>query len=146
MKKSLGIALLAAISSAHVFAQDIAATDVPSIVVNALQTKFSNVSDLEWEVEGELYKADFEIGTRDHKVWIGKTGIVTKHKADISKNDLPAIVKQHIDKDFKAYKIDDADKIESDGNIFYEVELDGSADDRKLLFTSDGKLLKNQPD
>jgi hypothetical protein len=146
MKKTMIIMLVGMIVSLESNAQDVAAANVPSVVLNTLQTKFTNAADLEWEMDGDLFKAEFEIGTRDHKAWIDKAGVIKKHKEDISKNDLPAAIKQNIEKDFKSYRIDDVDKIESDGNVFYQVELDGSPDDRKLLFTPDGKVLENRAD
>ena len=62
------------------------------------------------------------------------------------KKDLPAAIQQQIASEFKAYKLDDADKIEMDGKIFYQVELDGATDDRKVLFSADGKVQENTVD
>jgi uncharacterized membrane protein YkoI len=127
-------------------AQDIPQTEVPSVVLNAFQGKFSNATDVEWETKGELYKAEFEVNKRGHDVWIDKTGKITKHKEDFPKKDLPQAVQQQITNEFKAYKLDDADKIEMDGKIFYQVELDGASDDRKILFSADGKVQENTVD
>jgi hypothetical protein len=33
-----------------------------------------------------------------------------------------------------------------DGKVFYEVDLDGEAEDREVLFTEDGKVEKNNVD
>ncbi len=33
-----------------------------------------------------------------------------------------------------------------DGKIFYQVELDGTPDDRKVLFSADGKVQENTVD
>jgi uncharacterized membrane protein YkoI len=119
---------------------------VPSVVLNAFQGKFSNATDVEWESKNELYKAEFEVDKRGHDVWIDKTGKITKHKEDFPKKDLPQAVQQQLTNEFKAYKLDDADKIEMDGKIFYQVELDGTSDDRKVLFSADGKVQENTVD
>jgi uncharacterized membrane protein YkoI len=127
-------------------AQDLPQSDVPSVVVNAFQQKFTNAADVSWETKGDLYKAEFKIGSRGHDVWIDKSGKITKHKEDFPKKDLPPSIQQKISTEFSAYKLDDADKIEENGKIYYQVELDGSADDRQVLFTSDGAIEKNTVD
>jgi len=127
-------------------AQDIAQSQVPSVVLNAFQGKFNNATDVEWETKGDLYKAEFEVGSRGHDVWLDKSGKITKHKQDFPKKDLPQAIQQQLSTEFKAYKLDDADKIEMDGKVFYQVELDGTTDDKKVLFTADGKVQENTVD
>ena len=127
-------------------AQDIPQSQVPSVVLNAFQGKFSDAKDVEWEAKNELYKAEFEVNKRGHDVWIDKTGKITKHKEDFPKKELPQAVQQQIASEFKGYTLDDADKIEMDGKVFYQVELDGTADDRKVLFSADGKVQENAVD
>lgn len=126
--------------------QNIPKSEVPSIVLNAFQAKFSNATEVEWELKGDEYKAEFEIGKRNHDVWIDKTGAIKKHKEDFPKKDLPAAITQKLEKEFQTYRIDDADKIELDGKVFYQVELENGTDERKLLLTADGKLESNTID
>ena len=127
-------------------AQVIPQSQVPPAVLNAFQGKFAGMTEVKWETKGELYKAEFKVDKRGHDVWIDKSGKITKHKEDFPKKDLPAAIQQQIAKEFKAYKLDDADKIEMDGKIFYQVELDGASDDRKVLFSADGKVQENTVD
>ena len=127
-------------------AQVIPQSQVPPVVLKAFQDKFASVSEVKWETKGELYKAEFKVDKRGHDVWIDKTGKITKTKEDFPKKDLPAAIQQQITSEFKAYKLDDADKIEMDGKVFYQVELDGTSDDRKVLFSADGKVQENTVD
>jgi hypothetical protein len=138
----LGIAGLHSVS----VAQDIPQSLVPSVVLNAFQAKFQNTKDPKWELKGAAYKAKFEIDKRNHEVWVDKGGVITRHKEDFPKSQLPEVIRQKLAKDFKDYKIDDADKIEEGGKVFYQVDLDGTQDDRKLLFTADGQLQENKVD
>lgn len=146
MKKLIILLLAVWILNVHANAQDIPQSQVPSVVLNAFQVKFPNATDVDWELKGDQYKVDFEIGTRDHDVWIDKSGNIKKHKEDISKKDLPQGIVNKIVKDFSSYKIDDTDKIEADGKVVYLVELDGTADDRKITFTSSGEVQENIAD
>ena len=141
------IALLIAMSAGGtVGAQDVNTADVPSIVANTFKTQFPNATDVEWELEGEIYKADFEIGKADHDIWIDKSGKVTRHEQDIQKSDLPAAIAQHLTTSFKDYSVDDITKTEADGATQYEVELDGRNSDRKVTLSADGKVISDVED
>lgn len=144
MKKLIIIVLTAWV--VNVNAQDIPQSEVPSVVLNAFQVKFPNATDIDWELKGDQYKVDFEIGTRDHGVWIDKSGNIKKHKEDITKKELPQEIVKKIEKDFSNYKIDDTDKVEADGKVVYLVELDGAKDDRKVTFTAAGDVQENVAD
>lgn len=131
---------MAAGFSSTVSAQDIPQSQVPSVVVNAFQSKFPNADDVDWEKEGKLFKVDFEIGSRDHDLWIDNSGNIKKHKEELNKSDLPAAVAEKIKNEFKEYSIDDVDKIEADGKVSYLVELDGKDGDRDVSFSEDGTV------
>lgn len=139
MKKLIFAICLAGASTVAV-AQDIRQSEVPSVVLNAFQSKFSNATDVEWEMKGDLYKVEFEIGKFDHDLWIDKNGKVVKHKEELSKSDLPAAINDKIKTEYKDYRVDDVYKIESDGKVTYEVDLDGNRGDREITFAPDGTV------
>ena len=146
MKTMLGIIILVAGLSSAAIAQDISEKEVPSLVLNTFQTKYPDAGQVDWELKGDVYKAEFEVGSREHDLWIDKTGNITKHKEDFPKSELPQAITQKLQSEFKDYKIDDADKIEEDGKILYEVDLDGAKDDRKVFFSADGNVQDNVVD
>jgi uncharacterized membrane protein YkoI len=125
-------------------AQVIQQAQVPPSVVNAVKAKFPNATAIEWKLKDDEYRAEFKIDKRGHDVWLNKGGGIKKVKQDISKNDLPAPVKQKLETDFKSYTIDDADKIEKDGKTYYQVKLKAAAQERKVLFTADGQIEKDK--
>lgn len=139
MKKLIFAICLAGASTVAV-AQDIRQSEVPSVVLNAFQSKFSNAADVEWEMKGDLYKVEFEIGKFDHDLWIDKNGKVVKHKEELSKSDLPPAINDKIKAEYKDYRVDDVYKIESDGKVTYEVDLDGNRGDREITFAPDGTV------
>lgn len=143
IKTQMIVLLIALTIHIKVNAQDLAAQNVPAVVLNTFKTNYPNAQDVEWKMKGDLYKVEFEVGKRDHDLWIDKSGVIKKQKEDFPKGQLPAAILQKLQKDFSAYKIDDVDKIQENGQVFYQVELDGSADDRKLLFTASGELKEN---
>lgn len=143
MKTIIGIITMMVAVASSAIAQDVAEKDVPSVVLNALRSKYSNAVKVDWELHNDVYKAEFDVGSREHDVWIDKNGNITKVKGDFPKKELPQAVVQKLQSEFAGYKIDDADKIEEGGSVYYEVDLDGSKDERKVLFTAEGDVREN---
>lgn len=146
MKTLIGVTLCVAGISLSAQAQDIPQDQVPSVVLNAFQAKFPNATEVEWELKGDQYNADFEVGKRDHDVWIDKAGNIKKHKEDFPKSELPQAIGQTLEKDFKTYKLDDVDKFDEGGKISYEVKLESGSEDLKVLFSPEGKVLEKKVD
>lgn len=128
------------------FAQDIPQSQVPSVIVNAFKQSFPKASDVEWELKGELYEVEFEIGFVDHKARYSNTGKLTWLKHDIKPNELPAEVNAAIQKDFSGYRISDAEKIDEPGIITYKMDLKKMNEEWKVIFDSKGKLLNKIAD
>jgi hypothetical protein len=62
------------------------------------------------------------------------------YKRDICAADLPRAVKSTIRAQYPDFRIDDVEKLEKEGVVFYQVELDGEPHDRKIVVTADGKV------
>ncbi len=127
-------------------AQGIPRSQVPSVVLNTFQQRFSKASDVEWEQKDGLYEVEFDIGRYDHEVWINPQGQVVRHKQDIPVKKLPKAVKSQIKDQFAGYRIDDADQIDEKGRTIYVVEIERGEEDRSLVFDATGKLLEKRPD
>jgi hypothetical protein len=121
-------------------AQDIPQPEVPAAVLNTFQSKFPDAKDADWEMDGDLYKVDFEIGKREHDLWIDKSGIIKKHKEDFPKSKLPAAIHQKLKSDFATYTIDDADKFEEDGKVRYKIKLKSPTGEREVWLDADGSV------
>jgi len=124
-------------------AQDLMPSQVPSIVKDALKTKFPNSNDIEWEKKGEYYNVEFEIGRNDHELWITPSGQIVKHKEEISSAQLPQNIKNKIKTDYKGYRIDDVDKLTIKDKVLYKVEIETRTKNNKkevdLILDEDGK-------
>ena len=132
------IALLLGLCAAAI-SQDISEKEVPSSALTAFKAKYPNAGPVRWEKKNDGYKAEFEISSREHDLWMDKEGNITKHKEDFPKSELPQAITQKLKTDFKDYTIDDADKIEDGGKVFYEIDLEGK-EERKVFFSADGKV------
>lgn len=134
----IGIASLFSLCSCS---QDIPADKVPSVVVNTLQAKFGAPGKIEWEKKNTLYEAEFKMDSTEFAVYIDPAGKLVMSKLDIKENELPPAVATILSTEYTGYKIDDAEKVEKDGIIYYQVELEAKGrKDLELVFSADGKL------
>lgn len=124
-----------------IFAQDIPESQVPSVIVNKFKAEFPKAKDVEWELKGEEYNVEFEIGWfSDYEAWFSTSGQLLRYKQEISRRDLPIAIKDAIKNQYSGYHIDDVEKIVENGKEIYKVEIEKGNDDRNLLFSADGKL------
>lgn len=130
------------------FGQDIPQSQVPSVIVNNFQQTFPKAYDIEWELDGENYKVEFETGLlgTDHDVWYDKTGKLVRHKEEISKSDLPQKVLAKINSDFSGYRVDDVKKITEGKKTTYTLELKTFSEEWKVAFDNEGNILSKVAD
>ncbi|SFU09081.1 Putative beta-lactamase-inhibitor-like, PepSY-like [Algoriphagus locisalis] len=143
MKKQITLMASAlTLISAATFAQDIHPSEVPSVVANNFRKEFPKASDIEWELDGDNYNVDFEIGWgTDHEIWYDAAGNMLKHEEEISKGDLPNQVTSKINSDFKDLRIDGAKKITEGSQVTYKVELENFTEEWKVIFSATGEVL-----
>ncbi len=145
--KDFKIAMIALLGTAAVSAQDMNVNDVPADLRASFEQTYPNAKDVEWEMEGESYKVEFEIDREDHEIWYASDGNTSKMEKEISESDLPKGIQSAISNSYEGYTIDSIDMIEENGSATYEVELEKSGDaDKKVIFDTDGKVLNEMND
>ncbi|MBF9255118.1 PepSY-like domain-containing protein [Pontibacter sp. 172403-2] len=118
--------------------EDVAPQDVPSVVTNTLMSAFPNATDLDWEKKNGSYEADFDIDTVDYEALLDASGKMLQVKHEITEVQLPETVKNTISQNYKDTRIDDAEMVEKGSDKYYQVELESSGPDQKLVFSADG--------
>lgn len=121
-------------------AQDLLVQDVPAVVLNSFNQAFPKASDVEWEMKGENYNVEFDIGRRDHEVWLDSKGTIIKHKEELRARDLPADIAKRIKENNAGYRIDDVDKIVEGNQTYYKVELENANIDKTIVVDQNGAL------
>jgi hypothetical protein len=140
--KTLTLILALSASSLFATAQDLKETEVPSVVVNSFKGQFTNALKTEWEKKGNNYEAEFEVGTVEHAVILDPSGKVLMQEQDIANTELPAAVTNAIKQNYKGYELDEAEKVEYNGQAYYKVELTRYFLGKDLVFSADGKEAK----
>ncbi|TCC97038.1 hypothetical protein FBD94_19860 [Pedobacter hiemivivus] len=140
MKQKL-LFLVSMFFSVVAFAQDIPVSNVPAVVKNSFTKAFPNATKVEWEMKGDLFNADFDIGRRDNEVWLNNKGAIVKHKQEIKGRELPAAVAKSLKQNFKAFWIDDVDKYVIGKEVFYKVELKTLTEEKNIVLDSKGAIV-----
>ncbi|HTG57097.1 MAG TPA: PepSY-like domain-containing protein [Niabella sp.] len=136
--------LILLVTSSCLNAQEVQSKNVPSIIINALQLKFPKATDVVWELENGLYKAEFEIGRQEFEVWLDHSGKLKRWKQDFDKEKLPGAVKLAMKKSFDGFAPSSVERLQEGRNVFYKMRLTKAKEKHKVLFTEHGKLLSNQ--
>ena len=142
MKRMIGITsavlIMASCSSGR-----IASDRVPSVIVNTVSQKFPAASKIEWEKNGMVYEAEFHEQSSEVTVELDASGQILRVKQDIPVNSLPAVVSNLLTSRYNDLTTDDVEKIQINGQVFYQVELKGSGRTEKhLVFTENGTEVK----
>lgn len=127
-------------------AQDIPQSQVPSVVLNAFKKEFPKASDMEWELKGDVYEVEFEIGFTDHELTLDNTGKILKHKQDIKQSDLPQAVSSAIAKDFAGFRLSDISKTTTEGSTTFKLDLKKGTEEWEIVFDEAGKILSKKAD
>ncbi|MBS1918512.1 MAG: PepSY-like domain-containing protein [Bacteroidetes bacterium] len=119
---------------------------IPAEVTEALKSKYPGASNVTWKDKLTVFSALFEMNNEKYEARFNSKGEWQSTEKEISENDLPANVKDGLDKSKYAdwelksvYTIDlPEDKIQ------YRVQVAKSGIQKKnLLFSNDGRLLKD---
>ena len=127
-------------------AQSTAQNNIPSAVVSSFQQKFSNTTQVEWEVESNVYKVEFKSNGHEQEAWIDQSGRVISHKEELLISELPAAVTAGIERDFPGYRREDAEKLETDGKTTYKLDVKKAKEEWKVIYDTEGKLLSKVAD
>lgn len=122
---------------------DIALSEVPSVVENTFKSTFPNARDVEWEKYGEDFEVDFELNNIDYSARIDAKGNLLSHKYDIDMSEIPTKVLGFLEQEYKGKIYDDSEVLVQDGVSYYQVEIDGFLSDTRVVVDSLGNKKEN---
>ncbi|NRR90278.1 PepSY-like domain-containing protein [Winogradskyella undariae] len=145
--KNLRMIVFATLVTLTVSAQDLRMDEVPANLITDFQKNHKTALDVEWEMEGDNYKVEFDEGKLDYEIWYTKSSEVVKSKKEITERDLPSAILSVIKSKYSGYKVDEAKVTELNKNKRYEVELDkGWEEELKVVFDEKGNVISSIKD
>lgn len=134
--------LLAACSSAQKNEKPSKEPKIPVSVLDTFKQHYPNISDVDWEKEGQNYEASFENKETETSVVIDPSGKILETETEIEPNMLPQAALDYIAANYKGKKVNEAAKIIlGKGSINYEAEINK----KDLLFDSNGSFINVIP-
>ncbi len=122
---------------------EIAPSQVPSIVKNTFKHHFPHAKDVEWEIVNGDYEVDFEMKNIDYTALLDNTGNLLKYKYELDKNTFSNGIKSFLEQEYPQEKWEDPEHIIDGNSEYFQLERDGFFNDKKLVIDSLGKELPN---
>ncbi|WP_036150734.1 PepSY-like domain-containing protein [Maribacter forsetii] len=130
-----------------IFAQDINPNSVPVNLRQSFKQHYPQASDVEWELDGQSYKVEFDNNRLEHEIWYATDGKATRAEHEITSADLPQAITSVIARNYAGYKVDSIEKTTVNGSTTYDVELEkGWNDEKDVVFNESGKVLSEMID
>lgn len=141
MKRFFGY-LMISLFMGNVIAQNISQSNVPAVVLNAFQLKFSNAEDVKWRLEKGNYRVDFEVNDKDNRLILDYKGNVLKHQQNLYVSEIPKVVLETIKSKVAFYDVDAARRSVEGNKITYHIKFDFNGEEFNFWIDEKGKLLK----
>lgn len=108
----------------NAYSEEIEEDAVPSTVRSSFVSQYPKAEDVEWEKEGEHFEVDFEVNETEMSLIIDRNGTILEKETEISVEELPSVIRENLAAAYPGYEIKKAEKVEKDGEIIYEVEIE----------------------
>src|SRR5690606_35671265 len=89
-------------------------------------------ADVSWKKTRTGYEVDFDLGNVDHSARYSSDGELLMVKMALNEQDLPPVIRQRIDDDFREFAIDGIAQVKTGDRLLIQVALDGPSEDRKV--------------
>jgi len=113
----------------------------PTIVSDFFSEQFANAKKVSWghETESE-WEAEFMMDGKEMSATYDDAGIWMETEIEIEEDELPELVKNALDQNFKFYKLGEVSIIETSDFKGYEVIVETNDQDIEVLITNEGEL------
>jgi hypothetical protein len=96
-----------------------------------------------WKETDGNYEATFKLIGMPATAWYDSTGHRMKHVVEIKEDQLPAIARSYIERNYPKAKVAKAQKWTDDQKVStFQAEIKIAAETKSLMFTSRGDLIK----
>ena len=121
---------------------EVASGDIPEAVKKSVTDKYPD-QKVDWKKTGDYYEAEIDVNdSTDITIQLDAAGKVMMQKEDVPVREVPASIHDHVKQQYDG-EIDDAERLEKNGQVFYQVELKGMKD-RKLVYNQEGRADSTQ--
>lgn len=121
-----------------------AQVDVPTIVIEDMQDRFSSLTNIKWQHDRFGYQARFIQDNQDNKVIYLKSGVRLETITEISFEDLTINVKELFNSEYKTFQIRQVLMIETTDFFGFELSLYNKENELRILVRDNGELFSEE--
>lgn len=125
-------------------------SDIPDPVLSSFESKYPSATYVEWEMRGGYFVAELWYDGAELDVWYKEDGswAMTETDMGVGLLSLPdAVLTSFMKSQYSEWYIDDTDKYERPGELFYRLEIQTVGQpERNLFYKEDGTLIKDEID
>ena len=122
---------------------EIAPAEIPSVVENTFKSHYPDAVQVEWESYGKDFEVDFELDRTDHSARIDNAGNLLGYKYEIATNTLPSKIITVLNTEYAKMKWEDPEILVTGKKSYYQLEIDGFFNDKKIVLDSTGNEIEN---
>jgi len=129
--------------SVTLLGQDLPASKVPPVVLQAFHAKFPAAKQVAWKFKAPTYDAEFLVNALEVTVKFEADGKWVETESAIPRSKVPAAVNQTITKQFSGYKVIETQDMQrvGDSRVRYEIHLEDAKAVLKVMFYADGTVI-----
>ena len=118
---------------------------VPAKVKAAFTQKFPTAKKVKWDKENATeWEVEFKMKGKEYSANYTSDGVWKETEHEIKKSDIPAAVKQTLDKEFAGYDMEEAEISETQKGKVYEFALEKDDNDLEVAIAPNGTVVKKE--
>ena len=118
---------------------------VPAKVKAAFTQKFPTAKKAKWDKENATeWEVEFKMNGKEYSANYTSDGVWKETEYEIKKSDIPAAVKQTLNKEFNGYDMEESEISETPEGKVYEFALEKNDKDLEVAIAPNGTVVKKE--
>ncbi len=119
--------------------------EIPGAVSQAFDAKYPDIETIEWEIEGDIYEAEYTQDGIKKEAEFDKDGNLVATEYEIKIEELPDVIMEKLKTEYGDYEIEEAEFVNStEHGELYEVELEMDDKEIDVYFDKTGNVIKTE--
>ncbi|MER2998195.1 SdiA-regulated domain-containing protein [Pontibacter populi] len=119
-------------------------TEVPEAVKIQFADRYPTIKQADWDIEDGNFEVEFKVSGLERTAVFSPDGRLLSYTEEIDQRHLPNTILKQVQAQYANYKIDEAHRVQHNGNANYVVELEDNMQEIVLHFDASGKLMEQQ--
>lgn len=115
--------------------------DVPEEVKSTFSTMFPNASDIEWEMDDDMWEVEFEWNDMEYEACFNPDGSWKETEFELEESELHEMALFILSNDYPDWEIEEVEFVERPDFRGYEVGIEMDEKKMEILFNEGGELV-----